>query len=132
MTSFENVRVLVIEDDETSVFVLRNMLEQMGIELDVILHDATMLDQIRKLDRMDVIFLDLEMPRLNGYEILATLKSLPELQDVPVIAYTTHISHMNQARVAGFDSFLGKPLNRQRFPSQLQRILAGETVWEVP
>lgn len=132
MTSFNDVRVLVIEDDETSVFVLQNMLEQLGIELDVILHGPNMLEQIKQLPKVDVIFLDLEMPRLNGYEILATLKSLPGLEQVLVIAYTTHISHMSEARVAGFDSFLGKPLNRQLFPGQLARILQGEAVWEVP
>ena len=91
-----------------------------------------MLDQIRRIPKVSVIFLDLEMPRYNGYEILAMLKSLPELAGVPVIAYTTHISHMREARVAGFDSFLGKPLNRQLFPKQLARILQGEEVWEVP
>lgn len=132
MNVFKDARVLVIEDDETSIFVLQNMLEQLGIELNVILHGTTMLEQIRQLPKVSVIFLDLEMPRLNGYEILAMLKSLPELEGVPVIAYTTHISHMSEARVAGFDCFLGKPLNRQRFPQQLARILQGEAVWEVP
>lgn len=132
MSPLENARVLVIEDDETSVFVLQNLLEQLNIALDVVLHGPNMLDQIRQLPRVNAIFLDLEMPRLNGYEILTLLKTVPELEGVPVIAYTTHISHMGEARVAGFSGFLGKPLNRQRFPRQMARILEGEAVWDVP
>jgi two-component system cell cycle response regulator DivK len=131
MTLFQNVNILIIEDDETSVFVLQNLLEQVGIVAKVILHSPTIFDEIRAVSDIDVIFLDLEMPFLNGYEILTSIKSLPKFQNIPVIAYTTHTSHMSEARVAGFNGFLGKPLNRQRFASQIARILQGEDVWEV-
>jgi two-component system cell cycle response regulator DivK len=38
---------------------------------------------------------------------------------------------MNKARASGFDGFLGKPLDADRFPDQIRRILAGEPVWEM-
>jgi len=38
---------------------------------------------------------------------------------------------MNKARDAGFDGFLGKPLDPDRFPEQIRRVLAGEAVWEM-
>lgn len=131
MSSFHNVNVLIIEDDETSVFVLQNLLEQLDIATRVILHSPSMFSELQQLSGIDAVFLDLEMPFLNGYEILNSIKSLPGLQNTPVIAYTTHTSHMSEARVAGFDGFLGKPLNRQRFAGQMARILQGEAVWEV-
>ena len=77
----------------------------------------------------DVIFLDLEMPEINGYEMIEILKN--ELGvSAPIIAYSVHISEVHVARKLGFDGFLGKPLRRTEFPGQLQRILNGEKVWE--
>jgi two-component system cell cycle response regulator DivK len=69
--------------------------------------------------------------RENGYDVLDRLKNDARFSNIPVVAYTTHVSHMNQARDAGFHSFLGKPLNDYLFPEQLNRILQGESVWEV-
>jgi two-component system cell cycle response regulator DivK len=80
----------------------------------------------------DIIFLDLEMPFINGYDVLDYIRQDSNLSQVPIVAYTTHTSHMNTAHQAGFHSFLGKPLDSTLFPDQIHRILNGEHVWEVP
>ena len=49
---------------------------------------------------------------------------------VAVTAYASD-EQMDRARTAGFDGFLGKPLDPDRFPLQIRRVLAGEEVWEV-
>ena len=51
---------------------------------------------------------------------------------MPIVAVTAEASveQMNKAREAGFDGFLGKPLDPDRFPDQIRRILNGEQVWE--
>jgi two-component system cell cycle response regulator DivK len=51
---------------------------------------------------------------------------------VPIIAVTAEASleQMNKAKESGFDGFLGKPLDPDRFPDQIRRILSGEPVWE--
>ena len=61
------------------------------------------------------------------------IRASPELKTTKVIAVTAEASleQINKARAAGFDGFLGKPLDMDRFPDQIRRILAGESVWEV-
>lgn len=130
--TFTGVRALIIEDEETSVDVLRNLLDQLEVDSSVIYSTPDMAESIGQLARPDVIFLDLEMPGMNGYEVLELIHSDSEFDGVPVVAYTTHISHMNEARRAGFHSFLGKPLRRYDFADNLRRILNGESVWEAP
>jgi CheY-like chemotaxis protein len=76
-----------------------------------------------------VIFLDLEMPGIDGYPMLSYLKNDDRFNNVPVVAYTVHMSEMNVARQKGFHSFLGKPLDADLFPEQLAAILRGEHVW---
>ena len=80
---------------------------------------------------VDLVFLDLEFPNYDGFDILADLQADPRLAHVPFVADTVHISEQNQARQAGFHSFLGKPLDVQKFPEQVRRILNGERVWEI-
>jgi two-component system cell cycle response regulator DivK len=85
------------------------------------------------MTKVDMIFLDLGLPDGDGYEVLAQIKQEAALKDVPVIAVTARdaSTEMPKAQAAGFDGFLGKPLNRNRFPDQIRRIMEGEGVWEV-
>lgn len=130
MPDFSGTRCLIIEDDQTSVAVLRSLLLSLGAEAGVILDVHDIQQSLRSLDaRPDAIFLDLEMPFTNGYEILEMIQADPTFDGVPVVAYTTHLSHMNEARSAGFHSYLGKPIDKQAFPSQLANILQGNPVW---
>jgi two-component system cell cycle response regulator DivK len=132
MSQFEGLQVLIIEDDRTSINVLKRLLNQLDVDPAVI-HDSVVIqDKLGEVRRPDVIFLDLEMPATNGYKVLELLQQDEYFDGVPVVAYTTHTSHMNDARRAGFNGFLGKPLDSSLFPGQLARILNGEQVWEVP
>jgi two-component system cell cycle response regulator DivK len=63
---------------------------------------------------------------------LKKIRSAEHLKSIPIIAVTAEASQdqMNKARESGFDGFLGKPLDPDRFPEQIRRILNGESVWE--
>ena len=122
---------LIVEDDESSILVLEQLLRQSHINSVVIRNGYRIDDQLEAIARPDVIFLDLEMPQVNGYHVLQVLQANPKFAHIPTVAYTTHTSHLNQAKRLGFHSFLGKPLDAMLFPDQLSRILNGEPVWEV-
>ncbi len=132
MSQFEGIRALIIEDDQTSINVLTRLLDQLAIKSFVIFDNAQIKESLTEVPCPDVIFLDLEMPTANGYTVLEMIQDNEYFDGIPVVAYTTHISHMNDARRAGFNGFLGKPLDSALFPDQLARILDGESVWEVP
>jgi CheY-like chemotaxis protein len=131
MSNFSDVTALIIEDDQTSINVLLKLLDQLAIESVVIPDSYNIQDHMTNLPPVNVVFLDLEMPRVNGYSVLELLQTNPQFDGVPVVAYTTHTSHLNEARTAGFHSFLGKPLDSRRFPELLELILDGEQVWEI-
>jgi len=83
-------------------------------------------------DNLALILLDLQLPGKDGYTILQELRANPALVHTPIVALTANVmkSDVEQARTAGFDGFIGKPIDGRRFPSQIRRLLAGETVWE--
>lgn len=132
MSTFEGKVALIIEDDDTSIAVLQQLLTNNAVQSVVINDSFTVASELEHIIRPDVIFLDLEMPQSNGYTVLEYVQRNSKFEGVPIVAYTTHISHLNEAKRAGFHSFLGKPLDGRLFPSQLERILNDIPVWEVP
>ena len=121
-------QALIIDDNLPNLQVLGQMLAKQGMPSTEISDPTKLGEALETLERVDVVFLDLEMPSVDGFHVKDLLRS--HFGDVPIIAYTVHISEINVAKQSGFDGFLGKPLNKSRFPDQLARILRGEAVWE--
>jgi len=120
---------IIIDDHMSNIDVLRLMLEREGVTSSYALMPYQVPDVIEAAPRIDVIFLDLDLPDGDYYRLLNDLKRNSRLYGVPIIAYTVHTSEIDAARQAGFDGFLGKPLKLLDFPDQLRRILGGEAVW---
>ena len=72
------------------------------------------------------------LPYEDGYGALKKIRASERFKAVPIIAVTAEASleQMKKAKDSGFDGFLGKPLDPDRFPDQIRRILSGEPVWE--
>lgn len=85
------------------------------------------------LGRVDLILMDIRLPYEDGYQALQKLRSHERLMNVPVVAVTAYASEdqMRRAEKEGFDGFVGKPLNPDRFPDQIRRMLNGVPVWEI-
>ncbi len=84
------------------------------------------------LPRVDLILMDIHLPYEDGYQALQKVRASPRLRNTLIVAVTADASEeqMRRARAAGFDGFLGKPIDPDRFPDQIKRILNGEGVWE--
>lgn len=123
---------LIIDDNLKNIDVLARLLGMEGVSCTTVPKTSQLDDVLKHVTSVDVVFLDLEMPGKNGYEILEKLKADPRFTSVPIVAYTVHVSELHNAHQGGFTSFIGKPLDSDRFPEQLARILSGEQVWETP
>lgn len=123
---------LIIDDNAKNASVLARMLSNEGMPSAQVLNPALLDSTLKQSDHFDVVFLDLEMPDIDGYQVLEQLRSDSRFQAIPIVAYTVHVSEIHAAHEQGFDGFLGKPLDSDRFSDQLARILNGEPVWETP
>ncbi len=126
----EKKYVLIIEDNATDVSVLQGLLKREGVHYTVLFDSRDVPGMIQQLPVPDAVFLDLEMPGMSGYDVLAILQAEPSFKGVPVVAYTSHLSEMVACREAGFHSFLGKPVKGERFSEHLNKIFKGNSVWD--
>jgi two-component system cell cycle response regulator DivK len=130
----KDATVLVVEDNVSNFVLVARMLGFLGIHCEWKTSGYEVVEYADTLPRLDLILLDIRLPYEDGYAALKKIRQAEHLKDIPVIAVTAEagVDQMNKARSAGFDGFLGKPLDPDRFPDQIRRILNGEDVWEIP
>lgn len=128
----KDVTVLVVEDNVSNFVLIARMLGFLGIHCEWKTSGYEVVEYADTLPRIDLILMDIRLPYEDGYGALKKIRSSPRLATMPVIAVTAEASleQVQKARASGFDGFLGKPLDPDRFPEQIERILAGESVWE--
>lgn len=129
----EDATVLVVEDNVANFVLIARMLGYIGIETKWKTSGYEVVEFADSLPKVDLILMDLRLPYEDGYEALKKLRASERWKDVPVVAVTAEASveQMRKAKEAGFNGFIGKPLDPDRFPDQIRRILAGEEVWEL-
>lgn len=132
--AYAEVNVLLVEDEPLNTTLTVAMLNMLGIQH---VHAFASWRQLERclatLPPIDLVLLDLRLPdNRDGYYILAQLRADPRFAKTPIAAMTAQVmpDDVKRAEDAGFNGFLAKPLNFDRFPQNIQRLLAGERVWE--
>lgn len=125
--------VLVVEDNVSNFVLIARMLGFLGIHCEWKTSGYEVVEYADTLPKVDLVLMDIRLPYEDGYSALRKIRQSERLKDVPVVAVTAEASleQINKARASGFDGFLGKPLDPDKFPDQIQRILDGEPVWEL-
>lgn len=124
--------ILVVEDNVSNFMLIARMLDTAGIHCEWKTSGYEVVEFAETLTTLDLILMDIRLPYEDGYGAFRKLRRSEKFKDIPVVAVTavTGLDQMRTARLAGFNGFIGKPLDPDRFPNQIQRILSGEPVWE--
>ena len=132
-------RILLAEDNLVNQEVATTMLESLGCQVDVVADGAAAVDAVRDLS-YDFVFLDCQMPKVDGYQAARQIRLFEEHGAVgratgqirpngrlPVVALTAHSMPADRARSldSGMDDFLSKPFTRRSLRAVLERWLAG-------
>ena len=117
--------VLVVDDSITVRRVTQRLLERNGMR---VLTARDGMDAIALLSEQvpDVILLDIEMPRMDGYEVAALVRSDPRLRDVPIIMITSRVGEKHRARAIelGVNDYLGKPYQESQLLDAITPLVA--------
>ncbi len=129
----KDATVLVVEDNVSNFVLIARMLGYLGIHCEWKTSGYEVVEYADTLPRLDLVLMDIRLPYEDGYGALKKIRESERLKDTTIVAVTAEASseQIKKARAAGFDGFLGKPLDPDRFPEQIQRILNGEAIWEL-
>jgi two-component system cell cycle response regulator DivK len=128
----KDATVLVVEDNVSNFVLIARMLGYLGVHCEWKTSGYEVVEYADTLPRLDLILMDIRLPYEDGYGALKKIRASERFKSVPIVAVTAEASleQMHKARESGFDGFLGKPLDPDRFPDQIRRILSGDPVWE--
>ncbi len=118
------LKVLVADDNAVNQRLAQRLLENAGCEVTVAEDGVEAVDAFRKL-QLDAVFMDVQMPHMDGFEATATMREVEEerVRRTPIIAMTAHAMKGDREKclAAGMDDYLSKPLQAERLYAVLDR-----------
>jgi chemosensory pili system protein ChpA (sensor histidine kinase/response regulator) len=121
--------VLVVDDSLTVRKITSRLLVREGFEAGTA-RDGVDALQVLAERIPDIILLDIEMPRMDGFEFAKTVKADPKLSSIPIIMITSRTAQKHRARAAeiGVEAYLGKPYQEEELLSEIRKRIAETTV----
>lgn len=120
--------ILVVDDNEVNLKLAREILITRGYEV-VGARRGEQAIEMARLHRPDLVLLDMQLPDIDGLEVLRRLRSLPETQSLRIVAMTAQAMTGARERflAAGCDGYIAKPLFVQPFLAEVLRLLTVES-----
>ena len=116
--------ILIVEDNEKNMKLARDVLQAKGYAT---LEAANGEDGVRLAlaHKPDMVLMDIQLPDINGVEAFTRIRANADTAHIPVVAFTASVTPMDRNRItdAGFDGFIGKPINLKEFLETVRRTI---------
>ncbi len=114
--------ILVAEDDDINFILLEKILQLKNYHIIRAVNGQVAVEKCKRNDNIDLIFMDIKMPIMNGFEAFQTIRTFNKT--IPVIANTAYSSPEDKEKImaAGFTAYLSKPLNKDKIFEVLEQI----------
>jgi two-component system cell cycle response regulator DivK len=119
--------ILIVEDNEKNMKLARDVLQVKGYTT---LAAVTGEEGVKLAveQKPDLVLMDIQLPGMNGIEALRVLRANPITAEIPVIAVTASVMQQDRKQIteAGFNAYVGKPINLKEFLDAVREALAGK------
>jgi CheY-like chemotaxis protein len=125
---FEDFHMLLAEDVEINREIVLTLLEPTGLKIDCAENGSEAVKMFRSApDKYQLIFMDVQMPEMDGYEATRTIRSFdnPRAKEIPIVAMTANVFREDVERciASGMNDHVGKPLDINEVLNKLRRYL---------
>ncbi len=125
------MKVIVADDSKATRSIVKKMLKQIDRRIEVFEAEdgEKALEILYEQEKVDLILLDWNMPNMDGFEFLKTVKKDPRWKDIKVMMITSKTSEkdVEEALNAGADEYLMKPFDKDMLKAKMDMILGGES-----
>lgn len=118
-----NANILIVDDQQSNMFLLEEMLREIGYTRLTSTVDSCAVYDLHRKNRYDLILLDLQMPNMDGFQVMNRLKDLETNSYLPVLVITAQPSHNLRALAAGAKDFIAKPFNLIEVQTRIHNML---------
>ena len=108
---YSKYTVLIVDDIPVNIILLKTMLARINVQILTAVDGRQALETVRKL-KPELVLMDIQMPVMNGLDVLKEMKNSPELKDIPVIMVSAYTSpeDIEQSMSLGASGFIKKPV----------------------
>ena len=124
--SFENKKILIVEDDEANQELLAAMVETYSVECDIAENGIEAIKKVQENDDYDFVFMDLNMPKMDGLQATREIRKLDsDKSNIIIIALTANAMQGDKEKclAAGVNDYIKKPLSLKKLKATLQKWL---------
>ncbi|WP_292466364.1 response regulator [Methanolobus sp.] len=117
-------RILVVEDNSMNMELVTYLLQSNGMEVTQAVDGPEALERIKN-DLFDLVLLDIQLPGIDGLEVLKKIKENPALQQMPVVALTAHSMQGDEQNFirAGCSGYISKPIDVSLFMMEVRSFI---------
>ncbi len=117
-------RILVVEDNETNLYLSRFMLEKSGYEV-IEARESAVGVELAVKEKPDLIIMDLQLPDIDGLEATKRIRASEADSETPIVALTSYamVGDREKAFAAGYTGYIQKPINPETFITEIQKYL---------
>jgi two-component system cell cycle response regulator DivK len=117
--------ILIVEDNERNLKLVRDVLQVKGFTT-IEAGTAEIGIELAAERKPDLILMDIQLPGMNGIDALKVLRGNPATASIPVVAVTASVMQQDRTLItqAGFDGYIGKPINIKEFLESVKNALA--------
>ena len=121
------MKILIVEDDEKSLYLVRFLLEKAGFTVVEAGDGEEALEKAAE-ETPNLILMDMQLPKLDGYEATRRIKADARLRQIPVIALTAYAMKGDREKTlaAGCLSYIEKPIDPATFVEEVKRVIGEE------
>ena len=118
--------ILIVEDNDKNMKLARDVLRAKGYgTLEAVTGEEGV--RLAKEKVPDLVLMDIQLPGINGIEAFKQMRADPKTARIPVVALTASVTPTDRSAItaAGFDAFVGKPINLKEFLDTVKRLVEG-------
>ena len=120
-------KILVIDDDETVHLICRAYLGKAGHEIETAFDGPEGIEKARAF-KPGLILLDINMPKMSGFDVAKSMKETPETRDIPIFMLTSlkQESNIQRGYGLGIEEYITKPVNMEHLKLRIDKFLSRE------
>lgn len=118
-----NASILIVDDQEANVLLLAEMLRDVGYTCITSTNDPFEVSLLHQKNHYDLILLDMEMPGMDGFQVMEGLKEIEADGYLPVLVITAQPDHKLRALAAGAKDFISKPFDLAEVKARIHNML---------
>lgn len=119
--------VMLVDDSSTVLMGVEAMIKRLGLSVITASDGAQAFDKIKSGQKPDLLITDINMPRMNGIELIENVKQLPACRFTPILVLTTEQEQTkrDEARSKGATGYLVKPIGGDQLRTVIKQVLPG-------